>query len=304
MGIAHKGRRLAEGMRRRFDRARQKLVSLDQKQIEAALESLGPFPNDLLFVHSSLSACGFIKGGPATVIQALRSWIGNTSALVMPTHTWSYPDVNGIVPVYDSTETSSLVGAITDHFWRQPGVIRSLHPSHSVAYSGPDGAAFCNGHELKETPCGRATPYERMVQSSSSVLMFGATLDAYTLFHTAEDAANVPYLYFPEPVKLRTKLPNGTIQDVPSRRQDMSVARRFSDMAAILEERQLLHRMKLGRSELLYIPDAAKTHSWVVRELERDPLLLVAESDRKKVAMLHTAARGSSKSTGTTHLHA
>jgi aminoglycoside N3'-acetyltransferase len=129
-----------------------------------------------------------------------------------------------------------------------------------------------------------------MVQANSSVLMFGATLDAYTLFHTAEDTASVPYLYFPEPVTLRTKLPNGTIQDVPSRRQDMTVARRFSAMAPVLQERGLLQRTKLGRSELLYIPDAAKTHSWIVRELEREPLLLVAESDREKVAMLHTAA--------------
>jgi aminoglycoside 3-N-acetyltransferase len=290
VGIADKGRRLAEGMRRRLDRARQKMVTLDQKQIEAALQSLGHFRNDLLLVHSSLSACGFIEGGPATVIESLRNWIGDGTALVMPTHTWSYPDVNGIAPVYDSRETSSLVGAITNHFWRQPGVMRSLHPSHSLAYNGSKGAAFCDGHELRETPCGRATPYERMVQANSSVLMFGATLDAYTLFHTAEDAASVPYLYFTEPVTLRTKLPNGTIQDVPSRRQDMTVARRFSAMAAVLEERGLLQRMKLGRSELLYIPDAAKTHSWIVRELEREPLLLVAESDREKVAMLHTAA--------------
>ncbi|HEX2267906.1 MAG TPA: AAC(3) family N-acetyltransferase, partial [Pyrinomonadaceae bacterium] len=117
--------RITEGVVRRIKRARRKLVRLDESKIREALESYGAFKADLLLVHSSLSACGSIEGGPATVIGALRSWITDRAALALPTHTWSYPDATGVAPVYDYRSTPSVVGTITNHFWRQPGVVRS-----------------------------------------------------------------------------------------------------------------------------------------------------------------------------------
>ena len=114
--------RITEGVVRRFKRARRKLVRLNEAKIREALESCGPFKADLLFVHSSLSACGSIEGGPATVIDALRSWITDRAALALPTHTWSYPDATGVAPVYDFRSTPSVVGTITNYYWRQPGI--------------------------------------------------------------------------------------------------------------------------------------------------------------------------------------
>src|SRR6185503_9845321 len=170
--------RITEGVVRRFKRARRKLVRLDEAKILAALESFGAFKADLLFVHSSLSACGSIEGGPATVVNALRSWISDRAALALPTHTWSYPDATGVAPVYDFRSTPSVVGTITNYYWRQPGIVRSLHPSHSFACSGPQAEQLSAGHECFETPCGVGTPYHRMAQGKSCVLMFGATVDS------------------------------------------------------------------------------------------------------------------------------
>ena len=140
------------------------------------------------------------------MIKALRGWALDKTLVAMPTHTWSYPRPNAETPVYDVESTASLVGAITDFFWRQSGVTRSLHPSHSLACLGANSDRFCLDHERRETPCGEQTPYEQMATSNSSVLMFGATMDSYTLFHTAEDAAKVPYLYKPEKLVLKSKM--------------------------------------------------------------------------------------------------
>jgi len=273
--------RITEGVVRRFKRARRKLVRLNEAKIREALESCGPFKTDLLLVHSSLSACGSIEGGPETVISALRSWITDRAALALPTHTWSYPDATGIAPVYDFRSTPSVVGTITNYYWNQPGVVRSLHPSHSIAVSGPGAEDLCRDHESRETPCGAGTPYLRIAEGNTSVLMFGATMDSYTLFHTAEDAADVPYLYFPEQVTLRTRDANGVVKDVQMWRQDMSVARRFEATADWLAEQGLLVRRKLGLGELLFIPSARALHECVVETMRRDPLFLVDESHKE-----------------------
>lgn len=279
--------RITEGVVRRFKRARRKLVRLDEAKIRGTLESFGPFKADLLFVHSSLSACGSIDGGPATVISALRSWISDRAALALPTHTWSYPDETGVAPVYDFKSTPSVVGTITNHYWRQSGIVRSRHPSHSLACSGPEAEDFLRNHEFCETPCGAGTPYERIAKGNSSVLMFGATMDSYTLFHTAEDAAAVRYLYMPEQVTLRTKGSDGSVRSLQMWRQDMRVARRFADTAEWLSEQGLLIRRKLGLSELLFIPSARALHECMVMTLQRDPLFLVDESARPELLRKH-----------------
>lgn len=276
--------RITEGVVRRFKRARRKLVRLNEAKIREALESCGAFQADLLLVHSSLSACGSIDGGPATVISALRSWINDKAALALPTHTWSYPDATGVAPVYDFQSTPSVVGTITNHYWRQPEVVRSLHPSHSIAVSGPHAEELCRGHELCETPCGPGTPYLRIAEGNSSVLMFGAAMDSYTLYHTAEDAADVPYLYLPEQVTLRTRTADGEVRPIQMWRQDMGVARRFEATADWLADEGLLVRRKLGLGELLFIPSARALHERVVETMRRDPLFLVDEKARAGVA--------------------
>lgn len=283
-------KRITEGVFRRYKRARRKLVRLNEAKILEALQSCGPFQADVLLMHSSLSACGSIDGGPATVISAARSWISDRAFLAMPTHTWSYPDETGVAPVYDYTSTASVVGAITDYYWRQPGVVRSLHPSHSIACSGPDAEKLCADHELCETPCGRGTPYERIIERDSSILMFGATLDAYTLFHTAEDAAEVPYLYAPQRVTLRTRGKDGVIRSIHMWRQDMSVVRRFAATADWLADEGLLVRRKLGLGELLFIASARALHETMVKKLRQDPLFLVDEKARRNVLSRMKAA--------------
>lgn len=272
---------------RRLKHTRLKLVRLDQERILKAFRSFVPQQDRLLLMHSSLSACGYMTEGPATVIAALRAWLTDSAGLALPTHTWSYPNASGVAPVYDYQATPSVVGAITNYYREQPGVLRSLHPSHSLACGGPDARAFIDGHELCETPCGRGTSYERLIEQDGSVLMFGARLDAYTLFHTAEDAAQVPYLYLPKQLILRSKDRNGEVKEIPTWRQDMGVTRRFGAMDLWLEAEGLLVRRKLGLGELLYIPRAAALHERIVKELRRDPLLLVAEAFRSEVASRH-----------------
>jgi aminoglycoside 3-N-acetyltransferase len=261
---------------RRFTALPRQLYRLDEQKVADALRSLGKIRTDTLFVHSSLSACGLVKGGPFTIVSGLREWLGPGKNLVMPTHSYCYPDKDNNVEIFDPRSTASRVGAISDFFWRQPGVARSLHPSHSLAVLGAANVRLCVGHEYCETPCGRGTPYERLIQCDAAVLMFGATMNAYTLFHTAEDAGRAPYLYIVVPVDLRARCADGSIIHIRMRRQDMSVPRRFEEMANWLEERELLVRRRLGMGELLFIPSSASVHASMTEQIRKDPYFLVS----------------------------
>ena len=271
--------RIGRGIRR----VNRWLHRVTREQVLDSLQTFGPFPTQSLLVHSSLSACGHIHGGTTTVIDALRTWIGERD-LVMPTHAYCYPDKDGRTPQFNPAVTPSRVGAVTNAFWRQPNVVRSLHPTHSLACLGAGAAALCVGHELCNTPCGVGTPYEKLILQDSSVLMFGVTLNTYTLFHTAEDAAQVPYLYEQTPYLLEAIDGEGQIKSIAMRRHDMRIVRRFAQLDRWLEERGLLIRRSLGLGHLLFIPHAGAAHRQLVEALHIDPFLLVAPAVRASVA--------------------
>ena len=270
-------------IKREIRRVNRWLHPLTSAQLLETLRSFGPFPTERLMVHSSLSACGYIRGGPTAVIEVLRTWIGERD-LVMPTHTYCYPDKDGRVPQFNPAVTPSLIGAITNALWRQPNVVRSLHPTHSLACWGAGAAELCAGHEFCDTPCGAGTPYEKLVSEDASVLMFGVTLNTYTLFHTAADAARVPYLYERAPCHLEAIDRAGQIRRITMRRHDISIPRRYAQMDHWLEERGLLLRRSLGLGQLLFIPHAGAVHRQLLDALHIDPLLLVAPDARASLA--------------------
>lgn len=227
----------------------------------------------LVMMHSSLSHCGTVEGGADTVVDAAIEWVG-AGTLAMPTHTYCYPNAAGQAPLFDVATTPSLTGAITETFRRRDGVRRSVHPTHALSVRGPMAGELTSGHEQCHTPCGAGTPYAWLVDHDAAVVMFGVTLNTYTLFHTAEDAADVPYLYERVPSRLRYRAIDGAERELLMQRQDMHVLRRFAERAAWLEARGLLRRTRLGRGELLVLPSAAQVHAAIVAELARDPWFL------------------------------
>jgi len=123
-----------------------------------------------------------------------------------------------------------------------------------------------------------------LVMNDCSVLLFGSGSGAYTLFHTAEDAAGIPYLYESSPYRLLVRNREGIVRTVVMWRQDTSVIRRFAAIYTWLEERGLLIKRKFGLGELWFVPHTKEVHDSLVKELQRDTLFFVAEDARVSVA--------------------
>lgn len=249
------------------------------EDLEECIRILRPCRVGDLLVHSSLGSCGWIVGGPNTVLRAIQHCIAPRN-MFLPTHTYCYPMGNSEGPIFDPAYTPSAVGAITEFFWRQPGVFRSCHPSHSLAGLGPDAKLTCDGHELCATPCGDGTPYSRLVQRDCSVLMFGATMESYTLFHTAEDDGQLRYLYETKHYKLQYRTGEGAVGQLCSRRHNMGIMRRFGQLDSWLEQRGILRRASCGLGQLLYIPHSLKLHQVLLKEFQEDPHFLLSKFGR------------------------
>ena len=191
-------------------RARERLrpVHLGRTEIETALSAAGIGEGDAKFVQAGMSSFGTIEGGPDAVIEAFRAVLGPDGLIAMPAFPLDRPALHYVRegPPFDLNNTPSRMGAISERFRTSEGVVRSLHPTHSVTAQGPGAAALVAGHEVAETPFGNDTPFTRLVERRGYQVYFGSGVGAITMYHAYECLREPPYpieVFYPQRIDAR-----------------------------------------------------------------------------------------------------
>lgn len=161
----------------------------DRQTLMKNLADMGIQSNGTLLVHSSMKAIGTVDGGADAVLDALSGFMAD-GLLVLPTHTWDHITPDN--PYFSVTDSPSCVGILTELFRKRPDVIRSHHPTHSVAALGRDAASFTAGDEYFNTPLNRNGPWGRLLDRRATILFIGADLTKNTYMHAVEEFLDIP----------------------------------------------------------------------------------------------------------------
>ncbi len=196
-----------------------------------ALRNCGVSETDALLVHSSYADFAGFRGSASDVVRVLEAAVLPHGLLLMPTLSFSgsavvYARKN---PVFDPARTPSHVGLFTEVFRRQKNVKRSLHPTHSVAGLGTDVDALLADHHRAGTPCGRGTPYHRLIERDGKVVLLNTGFGAFTLYHCIEELIEplLPFSPFTEErYTLRIRNGEHALESAPMRLFDPAVSRR------------------------------------------------------------------------------
>ena len=153
------------------------------------LKKLGIKEDDTILMHSSLSSLGYVEGGADTVIDALLSVLKN-GTLLLPA--LSYATVNINNPVFSVKDTPTCSGRIPETFRTREGVLRSIHPTHSVCGIGKYAKEILSQHINTDTPVALLPKY------NGKILMLGCTMAPNTSMHGVEELSRPWYLMKPE----------------------------------------------------------------------------------------------------------
>ena len=206
-----KQRVMPKGARRTWSRLRNRLLRrVTAHRMAEDLRQLGLAEGDLVCVHSSLSGVGYLVRGADTVIDALLSVVGERGTVMMPTFSGgnsTYRYVTNAPPPFDPRNAAATTGTLPECFRHHQGVLRSLHPTHSVAASGPLAEALLRGHEDSETPFGDETPYARLGPLGGKVLLLNS--NGNSLLHRTQEEVGWPNLFRQERFALQIVAPEG-----------------------------------------------------------------------------------------------
>jgi aminoglycoside 3-N-acetyltransferase len=166
---------------------------------------LGVAPGQVVMLHASVKAIGWVVGGPDTALQALLDILTPDGTLMMmvgmedpPYHLpeWSAEKQEAYLqeyPPFDpaTSRADRRYGILTEYLRSRPGAHRSGHPESSFAAVGRLAKWVTEDHPLNYG-YGSGSPLAHLCEAKGKVLMLGAPLDTITLLHYAEFLADVP----------------------------------------------------------------------------------------------------------------
>ncbi|MEH7237777.1 AAC(3) family N-acetyltransferase [Bacillus sp. JJ1562] len=231
------------------------------------LKQLGIDENGTLLVHSSMKSIGLVEDGADTVLDALSEYMKN-GLLVFPTHTWSY--INAENPRFYVDESPSCVGLLTELFRKRPNVVRSWHPTHSVAALGKGAREFVEGNEKFDTPCARKSSWGKLLDQNATILLIGVDLRRCTYIHGVEEWVNIQGRLTDSYEKLYTVLPDKTEISVPQRRHIGHTSEKYERVDEVFLNNQVMYKGHFGDATVR-VCDTVKMTDLLYQILEENP---------------------------------
>jgi aminoglycoside 3-N-acetyltransferase len=232
----------------------------DSAALAKTIAQVGVAPGDVVFAHVAYDQFAGFTGGPGDVIRVLQEAVGTGGTLLMPTLPFRGTVLDYVArgQVTDLRRTPSAMGLVTEIFRRMPGVTRSIHPTHPVALWGAQAAALAQDHHRAETPCGKSSPFLRLLDCDGKILFLGANFDTMTFYHGVEEilAPSMPFSPFTaESFELRTRDAGGTMWTTRTRlfERAVSLRRNIHKLQPVLQKRGQWHKGRAGQLRVILV---------------------------------------------------
>lgn len=166
-------------------------MTVDFNELVLNFQKLGITKGDVLLVHSSYKSFGGVKGGPQTVIDALKHILSEEGTLIVPTFNYDFCDG---VP-FDIRKTPSKMGIISELVRSDKDSKRSLDPVFSFAVFGKQRDYLTN---LKSKHSfGQNSIFAKLRELNAKIMIIGLTYnESMTFFHHIEETQGCDYRFF------------------------------------------------------------------------------------------------------------
>lgn len=253
-----------------YDELKEDLIKMELKS------------TDSIMIHSSMKAIGEVVGGADTVIDVLMDYFSQ-GLVMMPTHTWA--QMSNEYNIFDPETEPGCVGILPNLFMKREGVVRSLHPTHSIAAYGAVAGEYVKGEEKANTPCPPTGCFGRLRDIDAKILLVGVNHVKNTYIHSVEESYNVPERFTERQCVFKVKLSDGSYKDVPMYRHYNSktahISESYQKLYQAFLETGAAKEVVFGDAKCI-LCEARKIYEVTGRILERELNCLINREDIPK----------------------
>ena len=182
-----------------------------KEALKKDLKNMGLTGTEAIMIHSSMKTIGEVEGGVDAVVDAFMEFF-KEGLLMLPTHTWA--QMSKEYSTFDPATEPACVGILPNVFRGREGVVRSLHPTHSIAAYGKDASEYIKGEENATTPCPPGGCWDRLREVNGKILLLGVTHGRNTFIHSVDEALGVKDRLTDAPTLMHIVMPDGSRKDV------------------------------------------------------------------------------------------
>lgn len=247
--------------------------------LKEQLAQMGLTCEDAVLIHSSMKAIGEVEGGADTVVDTFMEFLKD-GQFMAPTHTWK--QMGPEHPVFDPETDPCCVGIIPEIFRKREGVVRSLHPTHSMAVYGKNAREYVKGEENLHTPCDPSGCWGRLREIHAKILLIGVTHARNTYIHSIEESFDIPERLTEEPAAFQMRMPDGSIKDVPMHRhynrKMAHISEAFDKLADYYCQTGAAKKVKFGDADCI-LCDAEKLFEKTGDILKKKPDFFIPDEE-------------------------
>jgi len=158
---------------------------------------------------------------------------------------------------------------------KKEGVLRSLHPTHSVAALGNRAQDYIKRDEEVFTPCPPTGCFGGLYEEAAQILFLGTSLNKNTYIHSLEEQMDIPDRINPNERRIKIIQKNGSVKEINYHSHFSSLGDPSKNYAKLLQPLLSLgyaQPLLFGQAQC-YVVDVQPMTDFVLARLKDNPAL-------------------------------
>lgn len=240
---------------------------ITKKSLIKDIKNMFLLPTDSIMIHSSMKSIGQVEGGADTVVDVFMEYFSD-GMVMMPTHTWA--QMNSDYNVFDPEHEPACVGILPNIFMKREGVVRSLHPTHSMAVYGKGAEEYILNEENCTTPCTPGGCWDRLRTIDAKILLIGVNHIKNTYIHSVEEVFDVQERLSEQPIEYQIKMPDKILKKVSVHKHynpyTAHISESYDKLTKAFYETGAAKKVKFGEADCI-LCEAKKLYEIVAKVL-------------------------------------
>lgn len=144
---------------------------------------------DTVAIHSAVDKLN-INFEVYRILEILVETVGEEGTLLFPSYHYvgkTEDYLKSADALFDVQNSPTLLGLLNEMARRYPTAIRSCHPTASVCAIGKHASTLTATHHLDHYPCGKESPWYKMMKYNGKIIGLGEKVVSLTFIHCIDD---------------------------------------------------------------------------------------------------------------------